>query len=160
MPKAGLEPACLAAPPPQDGVSANSTTSANRTYLDFSGAGGVGVDGAAGAGACAGGVVAGAAGVASAGLFSAGGVVAGVVVAGTVAGTTDRLPGRAETIVNARDVTMNMTAAAVVAFDNRVAEPRCPNAVWLDPPPNAPDQSALLPCCSSTTRIRKRQTIT
>ena len=29
MPKAGLEPACLAAPPPQDGVSANSTTSAN-----------------------------------------------------------------------------------------------------------------------------------
>src|SRR5438093_9232136 len=28
MPKAGLEPACLAAPPPQDGVSANSTTSA------------------------------------------------------------------------------------------------------------------------------------
>ena len=28
MPKAGLEPARLAAPPPQDGVSANSTTSA------------------------------------------------------------------------------------------------------------------------------------
>ena len=26
--KAGLEPACLSAPPPQDGVSANSTTSA------------------------------------------------------------------------------------------------------------------------------------
>ena len=132
MPKAGFEPARLAAPPPQDGVSANSTTSANRTYLDFSVAGGVGVDGAAGAGACAGGVVVGAAGVASAGLFSAGGV-AGVVVAGTVAGTdagtTDRLPERPETIVNARDVTMNMIAAAVVAFDNRVAVPRCPNAV-------------------------------
>src|SRR6267142_2198386 len=30
MPKAGLEPACLAAPPPQDGVSANSTTSASK----------------------------------------------------------------------------------------------------------------------------------
>ena len=28
VPKAGLEPARLAAPPPQDGVSANSTTSA------------------------------------------------------------------------------------------------------------------------------------
>jgi len=101
--------------------------------LDFSVAGGVGVDGAAGAGACAGGAVAGAAGVASAGLFSAGGVVPGGVVAGTVAGTdagtTDRLPERPETIVNARDVTMNMIAAAVVAFDNRVAEPRCPNAV-------------------------------
>ena len=33
MPKAGLEPACLAAPPPQDGVSANSTTSAHRAGL-------------------------------------------------------------------------------------------------------------------------------
>jgi hypothetical protein len=32
MPKAGLEPARLAAPPPQDGVSANSTTSA-RFYI-------------------------------------------------------------------------------------------------------------------------------
>ena len=31
MPKAGLEPARLAAPPPQDGVSANSTTSARLT---------------------------------------------------------------------------------------------------------------------------------
>jgi hypothetical protein len=29
--KAGLEPACLSAPPPQDGVSANSTTSALTT---------------------------------------------------------------------------------------------------------------------------------
>src|SRR5437016_8497995 len=33
MPKAGLEPACLAAPPPQDGVSANSTTSAKSLFL-------------------------------------------------------------------------------------------------------------------------------
>src|SRR5262245_27928588 len=32
MPKAGLEPACLAAPPPQDGVSANSTTSAKSLF--------------------------------------------------------------------------------------------------------------------------------
>ncbi len=32
MPKAGLEPARLAAPPPQDGVSANSTTSAKATF--------------------------------------------------------------------------------------------------------------------------------
>ena len=30
--KAGLEPACLSAPPPQDGVSANSTTSALPCY--------------------------------------------------------------------------------------------------------------------------------
>src|SRR5215475_14457384 len=59
MPKAGLEPARLAAPPPQDGVSANSTTSARcvsdlrgrkaRGYVYFfSGVVGVG----AGAGAC------------------------------------------------------------------------------------------------------------
>ena len=32
--KAGLEPACLSAPPPQDGVSANSTTSALLQLLD------------------------------------------------------------------------------------------------------------------------------
>ncbi len=30
--KAGLEPACLSAPPPQDGVSANSTTSALPSF--------------------------------------------------------------------------------------------------------------------------------
>jgi hypothetical protein len=100
-------------------------------------------------------------------LFSAGGV-AGVVAgvagagAGVVAfdGTTDLLPAWPETIVNASEVTMNMIAAAVVALESRVADPRCPNAVWLDPPPNVPDQSALLPCCSSTTRIKNRQTIT
>src|SRR5262245_39060410 len=33
MPKAGLEPARLAAPPPQDGVSANSTTSARSNSV-------------------------------------------------------------------------------------------------------------------------------
>ena len=41
MPKAGLEPARLAAPPPQDGVSANSTTSA-IAYFVFVGAPGAG----------------------------------------------------------------------------------------------------------------------
>ncbi len=35
VPKAGLEPARLAPPPPQDGVSTNSTTSAR--YCDFGG---------------------------------------------------------------------------------------------------------------------------
>jgi hypothetical protein len=29
VPRAGIEPACLSAPPPQDGVSTNSTTWAN-----------------------------------------------------------------------------------------------------------------------------------
>jgi hypothetical protein len=138
---------------------------------DFSFDGGAGVAGCAGAGgAVAGGVVVvGAAGAASAGLFSAGGVAgagvagaAGVVGAGAVApgGTTDRLPGLAATIVNASVFTMKMIAAASVALESTVADPRCPNAVWLEPPPNVPDQSALLPCCKSTTRIRNRQTIT
>src|SRR6188768_1478804 len=36
VPKAGLEPACLAAPPPQDGVSANSTTSAIQKTICWS----------------------------------------------------------------------------------------------------------------------------
>ena len=31
--KGGLEPPCLSAPPPQDGVSANSTTSARCNVL-------------------------------------------------------------------------------------------------------------------------------
>src|SRR5258707_14496522 len=36
--KGGLEPPCLSAPPPQDGVSANSTTSALKslTYMETS----------------------------------------------------------------------------------------------------------------------------
>src|SRR3989441_12815772 len=38
MPKAGLEPARLAAPPPQDGVSANSTTSARSRFASVPGA--------------------------------------------------------------------------------------------------------------------------
>src|SRR2546428_135208 len=51
VPKAGLEPARLAAPPPQDGVSANSTTSA-KCYF-FSGVvGGAGAFCGAGAGGC------------------------------------------------------------------------------------------------------------
>jgi hypothetical protein len=33
--KGGLEPPCLAAPPPQDGVSANSTTSAGIKFPIF-----------------------------------------------------------------------------------------------------------------------------
>ena len=33
--KGGLEPPCLSAPPPQDGVSANFTTSALKNYFIF-----------------------------------------------------------------------------------------------------------------------------
>jgi isoleucyl-tRNA synthetase len=40
-----------------------------------------------------------------------------------------------------------------------VAAPRGPNAVWLPIPPKAAAISPLLPLCSSTTMIRKKQTI-
>jgi hypothetical protein len=58
------------------------------------------------------------------------------------------------------DVTMNMIADAVVAFESKVAEPRGPKAVCEPIPPNAPAKSAAFPLCSSTTIIRKMQTIT
>jgi hypothetical protein len=131
MPKAGLEPACLAAPPPQDGVSANSTTSADqKIYFDDFSAGGAGVAGG-GAGLCAGG---GAVSLPAAGASAGLGSPAGAAVpAGTGVfaseGTTERLPGLPERIVSPSDVTMKMIAAAVVAFESNVADPRCPNAV-------------------------------
>ena len=58
------------------------------------------------------------------------------------------------------EVTMNSTAAMVVAFDKTVAEPRGPNAVCEPIPPNAPARSAALPLCNKTTMIRNRHTIT
>src|SRR5262249_2392616 len=73
---------------------------------------------------------------------------------------TEPPPGRDIKIVNVNDVIMNTIAAAVVALDSSVEAPRAPKTVWLPPPPNVPAQSALLPCCRSTTRIRKTQTIT
>ena len=57
------------------------------------------------------------------------------------------------------DVTMNIAAASVVAFESTVADPRGPKAVWEPIPPNAPARSAALPLCSSTTTTRKKQTI-
>ena len=80
--------------------------------------------------------VVGAAGVAS--LFSGAtdgtsagfGVPAGAGAgAGAVAGTTDRLPVLVDTIVSASEVTIKITAAAVVAFESTVAAPRWPKAV-------------------------------
>ena len=56
------------------------------------------------------------------------------------------------------EVIMKRTADQVVALDRAVAAPRGPNAVWLPMPPNAAAISPLLPLCSSTTTIRKKQT--
>ena len=57
------------------------------------------------------------------------------------------------------EVNMKMTVDQVVAFERTVAEPRGPKAVWLPIPPNAAAMSPLLPLCSSTTMMRKKQTI-
>src|SRR5262245_30818050 len=74
--------------------------------------------------------------------------------------TTDDPPGREIKMVRASDVIMKITAAVVVALLRRVPAPRAPKAVCEPPPPKAPAQSAPLPCCKSTTMIRKMQTIT
>jgi len=58
------------------------------------------------------------------------------------------------------DVTMNSTADQVVALESAVAAPRGPKAVWLPMPPKAAAMSPLLPLCSNTTMMRKKQTIT
>src|SRR5712692_2248438 len=57
------------------------------------------------------------------------------------------------------EVTMKMMADHVVALDRAVAAPRGPKAVWLPMPPNAAAMSPLLPLCSSTTMMRKKQTM-
>lgn len=56
------------------------------------------------------------------------------------------------------EVIMNATADQVVARDNALAAPRGPNAVWLPCPPKAADRSPLVPLCSSTTTMMKKQT--
>jgi len=67
-------------------------------------------------------------------------------------------PPRDARIDSVIDVTMNMIADQVVAFDRAVAAPRGPNAVWLPCPPNAAAISPLLPLCSRTTTMRKKHT--
>jgi len=54
---------------------------------------------------------------------------------------------------------MNITADQVVAFDKALAAPRGPNAVWLPMPPKAAAMSPLLPLCSNTTMMMKKQTM-
>src|SRR5579884_2088368 len=107
--------------------------------------------------------------------FGAGAVTGGAAGwlpgrAGAVTGGFVDLPARSSTlepplaaclvarIASHMDVIIKITAAAVVAFDNTVAEPRGPNVVCDPIPPNAPARSAALPLCSSTTMIRKKQT--
>ena len=166
--KGGFEPPRLTAPPPQDGASASSATSARgevknsllhfeesafgflsvQTYFDGAGAGVAGA-GAAGAGADAGATGDGTAG-ADFGVFEN-------------CCNTELPKGAAVEfwcMVNAMDVSMNMMAHHVVAFERNVAAPRGPNAVWLPAPPNAPAKSAASPLCSMITMIKRPQIIT
>jgi len=95
------------------------------------------------------------------------GVVVGAGVAVVLAGafcfsrTLPVVPElRVAKIASVSDVTMKTAAATVVARESTVADPRGPNAVCEPIPPKAPARSAALPLCSSTTTIRKKQTIT
>ena len=80
-----------------------------------------------------------------------------------VTGTTfwkmdgEALPARVERIESVSEVTINIAAAIVVAFDSTVAEPRGPNTVCDPMPPKAPAKSAALPLWSSTTTIKNIQ---
>jgi len=105
------------------------------------------------------------------GYFEVGGGVAGGVCCGVVAGVAGLLcfwplktelapPDRDAMIESDSEVSMKIITAAVVARESAEAAPRGPNVLWLPVPPNAPAKSALLPLCSSTTMIRKIQTIT
>lgn len=54
---------------------------------------------------------------------------------------------------------MKMTAAAVVSWCKKLAGPRLPKTVWLEPPKAAP-MLAPLPVWSRMMAIRARETIT
>ena len=68
-------------------------------------------------------------------------------------------PRREAMIERVIEVNIKMTVDHVVALERTVAEPRGPKAVWLPMPPNAAAMSPLLPLCSNTTMMRKKQTI-
>jgi len=79
---------------------------------------------------------------------------------GAIPWRTDFVPECLEAkIESVIEVTMNITADQVVAFDKALAAPRGPNAVWLPMPPNAAAMSPLLPLCSNTTMMMKKQTM-
>jgi len=67
-------------------------------------------------------------------------------------------PEREARIESVIEVTMKMMADQVVALERAVAAPRGPKAVWLPWPPKAAAISPLLPLCSRTTTMRKKQT--
>src|SRR5882762_1930884 len=178
--KGGFEPPRLTAPPPQDGASASSATSArgkvridpstfyksgqrlsgSRCLCYFDGAVGVGADGAGVAAFGAAGT--GASGIGTGAVCTGSAGTAGLAVFENCCNTElpEAAPVEFWRMVMAIDVNMNMIAHHVVAFERNVAAPRGPNAVWLPAPPNAPARSAASPLCNSTTMISRPQTKT
>ena len=59
-----------------------------------------------------------------------------------------------------RDVKKNVTASTVAARLKKVAAPRPPNRVWLDPAPNAPASPPPFPDCNRIVAMRATQAAT
>jgi hypothetical protein len=57
-------------------------------------------------------------------------------------------------MANMRDEIIKSTATADVNLLKKVAAPRPPKTVWLEPPPKVAPMSAPLPLCRSTTATR------
>jgi hypothetical protein len=92
-------------------------------------------------------------------LFVGTGVEAGDFGPFTVSRTELPVEWREDKMESVPEVSIKMMTPAVVARDNADAAPRGPKAVWLPTPPNAPAMSALFPLCSSTTMIKKMETM-
>src|SRR6516225_707180 len=88
--------------------------------------------------------------------------LAGVLMgAGFVPSRTECEPlARLYRTTSASEVHMKTIADHVVRRVSTLAAARGPNAVWEPCPPKAPARSAERPCCSRTTPMRKRHTIT
>jgi hypothetical protein len=189
VPKGGLEPPRVSPPPPQDGVSANSTTSAlERSHIIeqpcdrlqllsgamsrkfyFAGAG-AGLEAGAGAGAgCCAFFLAASAFSCSFWICSCEGIATGllagaffdgcVVCCFVVVSRIDLLS--LLTLIRDKEklVTIKIIAATDVIFDRKDAGPRLPKAVCVAPPPKAPAKSALLPDWRRTTSTKIMHTM-
>jgi hypothetical protein len=165
VPRAGIEPACLSAPPPQDGVSTNSTTWANiRLCVTPSAPAAPGCRGVLAQrtpwqqalGPVYLGVAAGAAGAAGVGVAEA-----GAGGAACVAGVTAFAAARAATDVlipwkdRASEVRKKRPAQTAVTRLRKVTAPRPPKALVAAPPPRAAPMPASFPGWRRMTKIMK-----
>ncbi len=156
VPMVGLEPTRLSPPPPQDGVSTNSTTSA----LNFLGVLGpiarpradidcyfpVSVAGASGLAGRAGATGTSEAGAGCFCVFSAGTAGAALFAGATDSATLPRSIFCPERYASDKLVMKNRAARIPVARDRKLPDPRAPKTVAEAPLPKAAPASAPLPC--------------